>query len=211
VSKQKRIVEDCISATDVEKEGTRVKTVDRPDFTPKRPKYLERSVWTNVEDSPMFSPTACCTMTEDPLPRPPADEYDNLDAVSTIRDHPQLFQIVTPIEVNKFEELLATHLNQAFVQSVCTSLRDGFWPWAKTQKEEYPVTWDFSDRPPKTEREAVFLREQRDIELGEKHYSEGFGTELLPGMYSTPIHAVPKPRSEKLRLVNDHSAGSYSC
>ena len=29
-------------------------------------------------------------------------------------------------------------------------------------------------------------------------------------MYSTPIHAVPKPRSEKLRLVNDHSAGAFS-
>ena len=29
-------------------------------------------------------------------------------------------------------------------------------------------------------------------------------------MYSTPVHAVPKPRSEKLRLVNDHSAGSFS-
>jgi hypothetical protein len=29
-------------------------------------------------------------------------------------------------------------------------------------------------------------------------------------MYSTPIPAVPKPRSEKLRLVNDHSAGIYS-
>ena len=29
-------------------------------------------------------------------------------------------------------------------------------------------------------------------------------------MYSTPVHAVLKPRSEKLRLVNDHSAGTYS-
>ena len=29
-------------------------------------------------------------------------------------------------------------------------------------------------------------------------------------MYSTSIHAVPKPRSEKLRLVNDHSAGPFS-
>ena len=29
-------------------------------------------------------------------------------------------------------------------------------------------------------------------------------------MYSTPIHAVPKPRSTKLRLVNDHSAGPFS-
>ena len=29
-------------------------------------------------------------------------------------------------------------------------------------------------------------------------------------MYSVPVHAVPKPRSEKLRMVVDHSAGSPS-
>ena len=29
-------------------------------------------------------------------------------------------------------------------------------------------------------------------------------------MYSTPIHAVPKPRSVKLRLVNNHSVGPFS-
>jgi hypothetical protein len=123
---------------------------------------------------------------------------------------PHLFEIVTPVKVDQFEQLLDTHPNKAFVKSVCTSLRDGFWPWVRTQKEEYPVTWDFSDRPPKTEREADFLKGQRDIELAENHYSEGFRTKLLPGMYSTPIHAVPKPCSEKFRLVNDHSVGSYS-
>ena len=149
-------------------------------------------------------------MTDDPLPRPPAEEYDNHDAVSTIANYPHLFRIVTPIKVDRFECLLSSHPNKTFVQSVCTSLREGFWPWAKTQKDEYPITWDFSDRPPKTEREADFLRSQRDVELSQDRYSEGFGTDLLPGMYSTPIHAVPKLRSEKLRLVNDHSAGTYS-
>jgi hypothetical protein len=29
-------------------------------------------------------------------------------------------------------------------------------------------------------------------------------------MYSMPIHAVPKPHSEDLRLINNHSAGSFS-
>jgi hypothetical protein len=116
-------------------------------------------------------------------------------------DNPHLFKIVTPINVDP---------NKPFVQSVCVSLREGFWPWANTQKEEYPTTWDFSERPPKTEREADFLRNQRDVEIDADRYSESFGTNLLPGMYSTPIHAVPKPRSVKLRLVNDHSAGPYS-
>ena len=48
------------------------------------------------------------------------------------------------------------------------------------------------------------------ISTSYQRYSEGFGTHLLPGMYSTPVHAVPKPRSVKLRLVNDHSAGPFS-
>ena len=130
--------------------------------------------------------------------------------MNTVRDNPHLFEIVTPINVSQFEELLQTHPNKPFVDSVCLSLREGFWPWADTQKEEYPTTWDFSDRPPKTEREASFLRDQRDIEIRARRYSESFGMDLLPGMYSTPIHAVPKPRSEKLRLVNDHSAGPFS-
>jgi hypothetical protein len=171
---------------------------------------MQRSVWTSVEDSSSISPTALCTETDDSLPRPLPDEFENRDAIATIKHNPHLFKIITPIKVDRFEELLGSHPNKPFVRSVCVSLREGFWPWAVTQREEYPSTWDFSDRPPKTEREAGFLRDQRDIELAEGRYSESFGTDLLPGMYSTPIHAVPKPRSEKLRLVNDHSAGEFS-
>ena len=34
--------------------------------------------------------------------------------------------------------------------------------------------------------------------------------ELLPGMYSMPIHAVLKPNSDDLHLVTDHSTGPFS-
>ena len=40
--------------------------------------------------------------------------------------------------------------------------------------------------------------------------STPFGPDLLPGMYSPPIHSIPIPSSEKLRMVIDHSAGKYS-
>jgi hypothetical protein len=36
-----------------------------------------------------------------------------------------------------------------------------------------------------------------------------FGPDLLPGMYSTPIHAVPKGESD-LQLVTDQSTGNFS-
>ena len=213
VIKRKRTAEDDTSATNVERHiGARTAELqsERPERFPKRPKYLQRSVWMDLDELHPFSPTAECTITDEPLPRPPPGEFDNTDAVTTISRHPHLFRIVTPVNVDRFEQLLETHPNRPFVESVCTSLREGFWPWACTQKEEYPTTWDFSDRPPKSEHEAEFLRSQRDIEIAAGRYSEGFGSELLPGMYSTPIHAVPKPRSAKLRLVNDHSAGPFS-
>jgi hypothetical protein len=179
-----------MSITTAEREDTEERSVRRCEVVLEWPKYMQRSVWTSMDDSSRISPTAFCTVTDDPLPRPPPEEFMNSDAVTTIQNNPHLFQIITPIEVDRFEKLLESHPNQLFVQSICDSLHEGFWPWAITRKGEYPATWDFSDRPPKTECEAGFLRDQRDIELNEMRYSEGFGTDLLPGMYSTPsIHA----------------------
>jgi hypothetical protein len=200
-------------ATDARNEVTKGRTVGNLplETSPrKRPRYLRSLIWSNPTRQPLISPTAYCTIFDKPLPRPPEDEYENLDAISTISRNPDLFKIITPINVSRFQQLLDSHPNKPFTDSVCLALREGFWPWAHTRLDAYPVTWDFSDRPPKTEREAGFLRSQRDTEIAEQRYSEGFGTSLFPGMYSTPIHSAPKPRSDKLRLINDHSAGEFS-
>ena len=41
-------------------------------------------------------------------------------------------------------------------------------------------------------------------------FSKSFGADLLLGMYSLLVHAMPKPDSEMLRLVIDHSSGDCS-
>ncbi|KAF9468462.1 hypothetical protein BDZ94DRAFT_1370126 [Collybia nuda] len=41
-------------------------------------------------------------------------------------------------------------------------------------------------------------------------FSALFGPDLLPGMFSMPIHAVPKPNKSDLRMVTDHSAGKFA-
>ncbi|KIK75203.1 hypothetical protein PAXRUDRAFT_173487 [Paxillus rubicundulus Ve08.2h10] len=109
-----------------------------------------------------------------------------------------------------FEALLADHLNPPFVRSVCQGLREGFWPFANTHLNEWPVTWDNSHRPLKTQAEKDFITAQIHKELEADRYSAPFGPELLPGMYSMPIHAVPKPGTDKYRLVTDHSAGEFA-
>ena len=73
----------------------------------------------------------------------------------------------------------------------------GFWPFANTHYGERLLTWDNSQRTPKNADEAAFLQDQIDKEVKLGHYSQLFGPDLLPGMYSMPIHAVPKPGSKK--------------
>ncbi|THU77394.1 hypothetical protein K435DRAFT_702527, partial [Dendrothele bispora CBS 962.96] len=173
------------------------------------PRYRRGYGWGS--ESSTFSVTIRRTETNLPLPRPSQREYDNIEAMSTIDKNPNLFKIITPVKVDVFEELLTRHPNKLFVESVCRGFREGFWPHADTHWDEgYPMTWDNSWAPPKSDQERVFLHMQRDEEMMKGRYSSSFGPDLLPGMYSTPIHAVPKPRSDKFRLVVNHSAGKFS-
>ena len=155
---------------------------------------------------------SCAEWTEiaKPLASVPVVEFSNTFACRTIDQHPGLFMVETPINVDEFESLLNNHPNPLFVQSVIKGLRNGFWPWADTHIGEYPDTWDESIPDPRDQRELDFICSQRDKEIETGRFSAGFGEELLPGMYSMPIHAVPKPHSTDLRLVTNHSAGNYS-
>jgi hypothetical protein len=109
-----------------------------------------------------------------------------------------------------FERLLTHHPNRDFVNSVLLGLREGFWPWADTNKEGYPLTHDES-RPLHLDHERdTFLKSQLEHEQKLERISMSFKTELLPGMYCMPNYVVPKPHSTDWRLVNDLSAGRYS-
>ena len=190
-------------------------TVKEPVPTPRaselyglQPKYLRYNLW---EKGTSLSPTTA-EWSENalPLPRPSLKETSNPIINQTIADLPHIFQVLTPIKIDVFESLLKTHPNQTFVKSVCTGLREGFWPWADTMNEDFPVTHDASRDMPTDESHASFIREQCLKERHKGYFSDTFGSNLLLGMYSMPIHAVPKPHSTDLRLVNDHSAGPFS-
>lgn len=156
------------------------------------------------------SRTVSWTEFADPLPQPPALEFHNKEALATICSHPELFEVSTPVNVDRFEALLSSHPNRPFVQSVCKGLREGFWPFADTHYGSWPLTWDNSQRPIRSAAEHDFLLLQINKELQAGRFSPAFGENLLPGMYSMPIHAVPKPGTDKHRLVTDHSAGQFA-
>lgn len=148
---------------------------------------------------------ALATETADPLPLPPPRSNLNESAYTTIDNNPELFKIVTPINVDKFEAYLIHHPNRPYVDSVCRGLRRGFWPWATHDDPDLWKTHDNSYRPINDTDRMNFVREQRDEEIRLGRWSPPFGSQLLPGMYSSPIDVVPKPHSDKFRLVNDHS------
>jgi hypothetical protein len=88
--------------------------------------------------------TAEWSETARPLPHPPLRENLNSIALKTITDNPNLFQVDTPINVDIFKSLFKSHPNPDFVKSVCAGLRKGFWPWANTLCDSFPVTHDKS-------------------------------------------------------------------
>ncbi|KLO20450.1 hypothetical protein SCHPADRAFT_788857, partial [Schizopora paradoxa] len=128
----------------------------------------------------------------------------------TLKRHARLFKIVTPINVDRFEELLASHPNRPYVDSVVIALRKGFWPWA-INLPWYPATHDEARRrtgTPRSSERRAFLRKQLNEEIKAKRYSQPFGERLLPGLYCMPM--VVSQSSGKLRVINDHAAGNFS-
>ena len=166
-------------------------------------------MWTDLDLG--ISRVVLWTESAAPLPQVPLDEFHNVEALDTISSNPDLFKIVTPINIPRFKELLVNHPHQLLVNSVVHGLTFGFWPSAHTFYGTYPTTLDNSGPPPKTTVQSDFLRNQIQSEFEAGRYSAPFGPDLLPGMYSTPILAVPKkPGSEKLRLCNHQSYGEFS-
>jgi hypothetical protein len=180
--------------------------IHTPDPMAKWPRYLHDMIWSL--DEPCSSPTAKSSLFASPMPSPTDSDFIPA-TLDTLNARPDLFAIIMPINVSAFEDLLQDHPNQPFVVSVLRGLREGFWPGTDTSKDGYPLTWDFSHRPLANEEHIAFVQGQVDEEVHLSQFSLPFGPDLLPGMYSTPIHVVPKPHSMKLRLIMDHSAGSY--
>ena len=173
-----------------------------------RPRYLKHNLW--MMDSDPKVTAADWTITARPLPRPPVDEFANKSVLNTIVEHPDLFKIVSPVKAEVLERLTQSHPNRLFVESVVEGIRKGFWPWASTNKEGYPLTHDES-KPIRLEKEKEeFLMNQIEHEQGLERMSKTFGGNLLPGMYCMPHYVVLKPHASGLRLVNDLSAGPFS-
>jgi len=85
-----------------------------------RPKYLRYHIWD--PDGLVTETTAEWTERAKPLPRPSNVQLMHPVIRETVIQNPMLFNIVTPIKIKVFEDLLLKHPNRAFVKSVCKGL-----------------------------------------------------------------------------------------
>lgn len=180
-------------------------TAPNKSVMPPRPRYLRSFIWSDGERH--ISQTALGTETDPPFPGVPLEAFENAALVQTVIHNPRLFRISSPIDVDLLERLLSSHPNQPLVSSFCKGLREGFWPWSRPVRS-HPVTLDGS-KAVRSDAELAFLMKTRDEEVDAGRFSEPFPA-LLPGMHAIAIHAVPKPHSEKLRLVTNFSGGDFS-
>lgn len=175
----------------------------------RRPRYARGFVWGASEISD--TPSASFTERADPVPSVPFSDLRHLQVTETIASNSSLFLIITPIRHDIFRALLFDHPNPLLVNSICNGIQYGFWPYADLAglDSAVPITLDrgFAREPPP--EEVSFLCETRDNEMAVNRFSPPFAS-LLPGMVVGPYFSVPKPGSDKRRLVTDHSAGDQS-
>ena len=63
---------------------------------------------------------------------------------------------------------------------------------------------------PQEAREREFLQTQQAYEHLKGRFLGSFGQDLFPDMHMLPVHAVPKPCSEKLCMVINQSVGQFA-
>jgi len=163
-----------------------------------------------MRESTLSSPSAAFTEIALPFPRPPTSELANKLVSSTIQARPDLFQIVTPLNLLRIKQMLSTHPNRPFVDSLCLSLQEGSGHGpirVGSPQISHGTIVDHEYGPMRNANSSwqhVVRRRKPAVFAGLRHGS-------APGMVCGPVFPVPKPgNTNQLRLVTDQSAGLHS-
>ena len=73
----------------------------------KRQCFHHRFIW--GREDPILSRTVLWTETAKPIPSPPSEEFLNHAACDNVVNNPELFKIVTPVNMDRFQTLLSNH------------------------------------------------------------------------------------------------------
>jgi hypothetical protein len=137
--------------------------------------------------------------------------------MKTIKDQPDIFKIVTPIDVGRFKKLLITHPNRPFVEYVkvlglgrthdmtgILLLSTSHWACHRNQKRQISYVGS----------EITNIRREDSLALSAEICSVTIQSKLaglvLNRNARISYSRCAKPHSEKLRMVTNQSAGPYA-
>ena len=121
-----------------------------------------------------------------------------------MKDH---IKVETPSNIDKLESMLADHLNQPFVQSVMTGLREGFCPlddgeW-KVKLEEVVDNYSMD------EDDLIAIHNFQVKERSAGHWSNELSdSQLLPGMKMSPMFVIWQ--NGKAQVITYHSGSGIN-
>jgi hypothetical protein len=171
------------------------------------PRFRRGFVWSDSLSHNTISPASLYTETAPLLPSPPASLVNDPVLTQTIQSLGSAIKVDTPFNVDKFESLLVDHPNQPFVKSVTRGLREGFWPFDKSEwkveLEEITENYKMDDK----DQDALRAFRNREM-LADRWSGPLPDTELLPGMKVSPMFVVWQ--NEKPHVVTDHSASGLN-
>jgi hypothetical protein len=139
-----------------------------------------------------------------PLPGKLLDERSVRLREEVIEPNKHLFEVSTRFNIKRLEELCSTLPNEAHWRSYIRAFREGGTPWVGS----FPNDSEEGVRPPNAKMSSAewkFVLAQRDEQVKEGHWSEGFAAPL-PYMRTSPLAVAPKPGKSRYRLIQNSSA-----
>jgi hypothetical protein len=132
---------------------------------------------------------------------------NNPEIHSTLLYLNRYIKVETPFNIDRFENLLATHPNQPFVKSVMKGLREGFWPFNEgewdLEMKEFRQNYSVEDH------DLAAIRAFRDKEVNLGRWSGPLqNLTLQPGMKVSPMFVIWQ--HEKPRVVTDHTGSGLN-
>lgn len=86
---------------------------EEPEPQAQQPQYTHGFLWNahDLSDHGGFSNTACWGLTISPVPGIPLREFENHEALRTIKANSGLFQVNCSLNIDQFQDLLVGHPN----------------------------------------------------------------------------------------------------
>jgi len=159
--------------------------------------YHDKKALPNLND--IRCPGNARALLADPLPEAPTDPYSLKVMIEAVQPHPDIFVVKTPLNIDRFEQLLSSFPNAAHSRSWVRALRYGLWPWSGNFAGD-SAEGVIIENPVSMNQHRVFINSIREKEVAMGHWRQ---LSVVPKYFrNSPLSVVPKPEGGNRLIQN---------